>query len=119
MDHLRVTPPFTYMDAHAHNQFIHLAAEMGIPALIAYLAILIGAGWMTLVVVRSPMPEWIMRGLAWGQVGFAIFGIADAIPLGSKPGIFFWYSLALMTSIYLYGKENRLLNEAMPPEAIG
>lgn len=122
MDRLRITPPFKYIDAHAHNQFIHLAAEMGVPALIAYLAILIGAGWMTLAVVRSAMPEWmimIMRGLAWGQVGFAVFGIADAIPLGSKPGIFFWYSLALMTSIYLYGRENRLLNEATPPKAIG
>jgi putative inorganic carbon (HCO3(-)) transporter len=120
---LRTTPPLKYYEAHAHNQFIHLAAEMGIPALIAYLAILVGAGWMTIEVVRSKMPEWmilIIRGLAWGQIGFAIFGIADAIPLGSKPGIFFWISLALMTSMYLFGKENRLLSmDFKSTEAIG
>lgn len=123
LDQLRTTPPLKYEDAHAHNQFIHLAAEMGIPALVAYLAILVGAGWMTIEVVRSKMPEWmilVMRGLAWGQIGFAIFGIADAIPLGSKPGLFFWISLALMTSLYLFGKENRLLrNNSKPMEAIG
>ncbi len=110
MDRLRATPPFEGISAH--NQFIHLAAEMGIPALIAYLAILIGAGWMTLEVVRSRMPEGmilIMRGLAWGQFGFVIFGIADTIPLGAKPGLFFWISLGLMTSIYLFGRENQLI----------
>jgi putative inorganic carbon (hco3(-)) transporter len=144
LDRLRTTPPFKYEDAHAHNQFIHLAAEMGIPALVAYLAILVGAGWMTIEVTRSKMPKsrdepsrrkwtpgqspgprppWmilIMRGLAWGQIGFAIFGIADAIPLGSKPGLFFWISLALMTSIYLFGSENQLMgNNSKPMEAIG
>jgi putative inorganic carbon (HCO3(-)) transporter len=114
LDRFRETPPMVYESAHAHNQFIHIAAEMGIPALIAYLAILIGAGWMTLEVIRSKMPEWIilsMRGLAWGQIGFIIFGIADAIPLGSKPGLFFWISMALMTSIYLYGFENGMIEK--------
>lgn len=115
IDRLRVTPPFIYEDAHAHNQFIHLAAEMGIPALIAYIAILIGSGWMALEVVRSKMSKgmvMMMKGFAWGQIGFAIFGIADAIPLGAKPGIFFWFSIALMTSIYLYGKNRGLLRKA-------
>jgi putative inorganic carbon (hco3(-)) transporter len=123
LDRLRTTPPFKYEYAHAHNQFIHLAAEMGIPALIAYLAILIGAGWMTIGAIRVKMPEWmilIMRGLAWGQIGFAIFGMTDAIPLGSKPGLFFWISLALMTSIYLFGSENQLMgNNSKPMEAVG
>jgi len=110
MDRLRATPPFEGISAH--NQFIHLAAEMGIPALIAYLAILIGAGWMTLEVARSRMSVGmilIMRGLAWGQVGFVIYGIADTIPLGAKPGLFFWISLGLMTSVYLFGRENQLI----------
>lgn len=121
LDHLRKTEPFSYKIeqvnyeyAHAHNQFIHLAAEAGIPALIAYLAILIGVWWMAIEVARSKMPEWMilsMRGLGWGQIGFAIFGIADAITLGSKPGLFFWISLSLMTSIYLYGRENKMITK--------
>lgn len=121
LDHLRKTEPFSYKIekvnyeyAHAHNQFIHIAAEAGIPALIAYLAILIGVWWMAVEVARSKMPEWMilsMRGLGWGQIGFAIFGIADAIPLGSKPGLFFWLSIALMTSIYLYGRENGMIGK--------
>lgn len=107
LDQLRITPPFKYEDAHAHDQYIHTAAEIGIPGLIAYMAILISAAWMTTEVGRSRAPDWMiqsMRGLAWGQAGFAIFGLADAIPLGAKPGIFFWMSLAIMTSIYLWVK---------------
>jgi len=107
MDNFRLRFPFKYEDAHAHNQYIHTAAEIGIPGLIAYLAILISAAWMTIEVGRSRAPDWMiqsMRGLAWGQAGFAIFGLADAIPLGAKPGVFFWMSLAIMTSIYLWVK---------------
>jgi len=30
----------------------------------------------------------------------SIWGMGDSIPLGAKPGIFFWASLALITAIY-------------------
>lgn len=112
MDRLRLIPKFKYEQAHAHNQYIHTAAEMGIPALAAYLAILMGIGWMAVEVGRSRMPKWMilsMRGLAIGQLGFSIFGFADAIALGAKPGIFFWISIAIMTSIYLIGRERGMI----------
>jgi len=87
---------------------------MGIPSLMAYVAILIVAGRMTVKVSRAgpQMPLWMvqtMRGLAWGQIAFGIFGLADAISLGAKTSVFFWMSLAIMTSIYLYGRDRGLL----------
>ena len=114
MDQLRRTPKFKYEESHAHNQFLHTAAELGIPGLIAYLAILIGVFWMTREVRRSALPEWLRltsRGLGTGIFAFTLFGLGDAIPLGAKPGIFFWISLAMITSIYIYGRNNGWLEK--------
>jgi len=115
MDQLRRTSKFTYDLSHAHNQFLHTAAELGLPGLIAYLAILIGIFQMAAEVRKSALPEWMRltsRGLGTGIFAFTLFGMVDAIPLGAKPGIFFWISLAMITSIYLYGRNNGFMEKS-------
>jgi hypothetical protein len=52
-------------------------------------------GWMKIVVL----------GLGWGQFAHIMFGMADSIPLGAKTGVFFWLSLALITVIYNFMRE--------------
>ena len=105
MNRLRLDPGISFENAHAHNQFITTGAELGIPGLVAYIAILVGAGWMAWVVwKRSPDP-WMRTaalGLIAGQLAFHIFGLGDAITLGSKPGALFWASLALIAAMYNY-----------------
>jgi len=104
LDQFRLREDVGYDQAHAHNQFLHTAAELGIPGLAAYLAILIGAGWMVFRIEKSKKPQWMKdaaQGLAVGQIGLAVFGLVDAIALGAKPGLFFWISLSLIASIYL------------------
>jgi putative inorganic carbon (HCO3(-)) transporter len=103
MNRLRYDNKIGYKHAHAHNQLIHTAAELGIPGLVAYLAILIGAAWMCVEVSKRAKTAWMRaaaRGLGTGQLAFLIFGMGDAIPLGAKTGVFFWGSLALITAIY-------------------
>jgi len=105
MDRLRRNPGIGPDLVHAHNQLIHTAAELGIPGLVAYLSILIGAGWMCLDVSRRARAAWMRdaaRGLGAGQIAFLIFGMGDAIPLGGKNGVFFWASLALIATLYNY-----------------
>lgn len=105
MNRLRLHPEIGYESAHAHNHLIHTAAEMGIPVLIAYLGLLIGAGYMTAVIARKAPAPWMREaslGLATGQLAHFFFGLTDSIPFGAKPGIFFWISLALIASIYNY-----------------
>lgn len=95
--------PEVYYGIHIHNHFLHTAAELGIPALIAYLAILIGAGYMFYQIWRKSNIGWMKiaaQGLICGQLAHFIFGIFDSIPLGAKVGIFFWFSLGLITAMY-------------------
>lgn len=105
MNQLRKHPLLHYKRAHAHNHLLHTATELGIPGLIAYLAILIGAGFMCFKIWKKSSVGWMKMsglGLGCGQLAHFIFGIGDSIPLGAKVGIFFWFSLALITSIYNY-----------------
>lgn len=105
MNRLRQLPSMGYTTAHAHNHFIHTGAELGIPGLIAYLAILIGAGYMCFEIWRKSKIGWMRiatLGLGCGQLAHFIFGMTDSIPLGAKVGIFFWFSLGLITAMYNY-----------------
>jgi len=113
LNRIRLRPDIGYETGHTHNHLIHTAAELGIPVLIAYLAILIGAGYMCVRVWKRSETGWIkmaVLGLGWGQVAHLIFGIGDSVPLGAKPGIVFWVSLALITSIYNYKKTVKPVN---------
>jgi len=110
VNQLRMRPGFGYEHSHAHNQMLHTAAELGIPGLVAYLAILMAAGWMSWEVWRKAPVGWMRvaaQGLAAGQLAHFIFGLGDSIPLGAKPGIFFWVSLALIAAMYHYMRRER------------
>jgi len=103
INQLRMRPGFKYEYSHAHNHMIHTAAELGMPGLVAYLAIIMGSGHMCLEVWRKAPAGWMRaaaQGLGAGQLAHFIFGLGDSIPLGAKPGIFFWVSLALIASLY-------------------
>ncbi|OQA22846.1 MAG: O-Antigen ligase [Chloroflexi bacterium ADurb.Bin360] len=77
--------------AHAHNIFLQTAADIGLPGLIAYLALLgvaFGVAW------RSD-PQKGLPFLA-ALIALHTYGLTDAIALGSKPGIAFWASLGML-----------------------
>jgi len=105
MNRVRQLPEVGYKTAHVHNHLLHTGAELGIPGLLGYLAILAGAGFMCYEVWRKAKVGWMrtaVLGLACGQLAHLIFGMADSIPLGAKPGFIFWYSLALIAAMYNY-----------------
>lgn len=108
LNRVRTLPSIGYKRTHVHNQFLHTAAELGIPALVAYLAILFGIFIMIFKVWHKSEREWMkftVLGLGGGQLAFFFFGIGDCIPLGSKLGLFFWISLGLIAGMYNYVKK--------------
>jgi len=105
MNQFRKHPLLHYTRSHAHNHLLHTATELGIPGLVAYIAILIGTGFMCVEILKKSNIGWIKisaLGLGCGQLAHFIFGMADSIPLGAKVGIIFWISLALITAMYNY-----------------
>ena len=103
MNQIRQLPSVGYERSHVHNHLLHTAAEIGIPGLVAYLAILIGAGFMCFKIWRESNTGWMrmtVLGLGYGQLAHFIIGSVDSIPLGAKVGIYFWFSLGLITAIY-------------------
>lgn len=102
--------------AHAHNEFLQAALDLGILGLIAFISINIIAYWMLIKIWKTTFvgvydggelpglrdPEFLrvlVLGLGGGLFAHLIFGMLDAISLGAKPGIFFWYLLGLITGL--------------------
>lgn len=92
--------PVDYVGLHAHNLYLQLALDFGVIGLMAYLALLVAA---TLAVWRLPATtpagvRWVALG-AWTNVlALQLYGLSDAIELGSLPSILFWLSLGLLSA---------------------
>ncbi len=85
---------------HAHNIFLQTALDVGLPGLAAYVAILLvaaAAGWR--VARQDAALRAISLGLLAGLAAVHVFGLADALALGSKPGIVFWLALGLLAAM--------------------
>ena len=96
---LNVTP--SYEVAHAHNLYFHTAVDIGIPGLIIYLTIIglvLNLCWQT--VRHNPRTRPYALGLMSGLLAFHIYGFGDALALGSKTGITFWFLLGLITTLH-------------------
>jgi O-antigen ligase len=98
-----VSPDFDI--AHAHNEFLQAALDLGLPGLIAFLAVYIIAFWMLREIWRaapSPLPTRMLAlGLGGGLFAHVIYGLTDAVALGAKPGVLFWMLLGLITALFL------------------
>jgi putative inorganic carbon (HCO3(-)) transporter len=99
--------------AHAHNIFLQTALDLGLPGLIAYLALLGIAGATCWRCARhsDPLVRATALGLAAGLVGLHVYGLADALALGSKPGVAFWFALGLIAAL------PRIARQEMPKDA--
>lgn len=95
--------------SHPHNKLLLLAVELGLPALIAYLALLGCVGFAVVQIWKKSGTDWLSLaalGLGCGQLAHFIFEMTDAVPLGAKVNVFFWLSLALIMAIYNFKYTN-------------
>jgi putative inorganic carbon (HCO3(-)) transporter len=88
--------------AHAHNQFLQVALDLGLPGLVAYVALWIAAIVLLVRAWRSTRDLWLRAvtlGLAGSFVAYFVYGLADTVALGAKPGLAFWTLLALCVAV--------------------
>jgi putative inorganic carbon (HCO3(-)) transporter len=97
--------------AHAHNHLLQTALDVGLPGLIAYLALMISALAM-LVRIWNHRPAFtfpptltaaFVLGLGGGLIAHSIYGLLDAVVLGAKPGFLWWWLHGLVASLYQLG----------------
>jgi putative inorganic carbon (HCO3(-)) transporter len=92
--------PPDYDIAHAHNIFFQVALDVGLPGLIAYLALLMLAGTVAWQVARQDEAlRPFALGLLAGLAGLHIYGLTDALAPGAKPGLLFWAALGLLAAM--------------------
>ena len=86
-----------YDGTHAHNIFLQVAVDIGVFGLISYCALLLATAFMAWSVAAESIEHKAMAiGLLCGIISVHIFGLSDALVLGSKPGILFWIELGMI-----------------------
>jgi putative inorganic carbon (HCO3(-)) transporter len=97
--------------AHAHNVFLQTALDVGVPGLIAYLAMLMLATVMAAQVwyglpgrragTRPPVPARRLALALWANLlAVHCWGMADAVVLGAKIGVFVWFTIGLIVALH-------------------
>ena len=88
---------------HAHNQFLQAGLDLGIPGLIAYLALWLGLAGLLWHAWRSSGDFWL-RTLALGCAGsllaHSIYASFNALFLGARLGFVLWLLFGLITGLY-------------------
>ena len=93
-----ISPDFDV--SHAHNHLLQAALDLGLPGLIAYLSIWLLAAVMVVQTWRAagPSQRVLAVGLAAGLLAHFVYGMTDVVALGAKPGMFWWWLLALLVA---------------------
>ncbi len=95
----KVDPRFPI--THAHNLFLQVGTDLGWFGLIAFLMmnvlffVLAGRAYRR---TRGRAARWYVRGLVAGMCGYLIFGLLDAVTVGSKPSLAYWLILGAMVA---------------------
>jgi len=89
---------------HAHNTFLTIAVEMGLPAMVLYGALLGSFFTMAFYVNRTGRKfiRTLASGLACGMIAHQVFGLTDAYTLGKKLGVIMWIYFGLMTALFIH-----------------
>ena len=89
---------------HAHDIYLQVAVDLGLPGLVAYIALLSAFAYMVYklaITGASAYTRTVALALGLGVLAHQIFGLTDAITLGAKPGILFWIILGLAGGLWL------------------
>jgi len=90
---------------HAHNELLQVAVDLGIPGLVAYVALLSAfaiTAWGAYHTLKDCWLRALIVGLACGMLAHQVFGLTDAFLLGTKPGVVMWVFLGIVTALYVH-----------------
>lgn len=109
---LNVEP--TYDIAHAHNVFLQMALDLGLPGLIVYIGLISLVCYLGVWAARrNDEQRPFILGILGGLAALHLFGLTDALALGSKPHLIFWIMMGLISLAYQQTWLDWQENEAM------
>lgn len=85
--------------AHAHDLYLQVALDFGIPGLAAFMLVVIysvRAGWRAM---RAGVDGDLAAGLLLGLLAYGIYSCVDAVALGAKPSFLLWAVLGLLAAM--------------------
>ena len=80
-----------------------MGLDLGLPGLIAYLAIWLAAAamlWRSWQFAPTTEARWLVLGFATALLAYLLYGFTETVALGAKPGFIFWLLLGLVSSQY-------------------
>jgi putative inorganic carbon (HCO3(-)) transporter len=93
--------------SHAHNEYLQAALDLGIPGLIAFVALYLIAFWMLAQVWRLAdgsslvmLIRAIVLGFGAGLGAHLVYGMTEVVAFGAKPGFVLWMLLGLIVGLY-------------------
>ena len=84
---------------HAHSVYLHLAAEYGLPVLVAFLALVLSVIRRAVQVVRQGPDGAQVAALASGVVGYLVMGVFEFTLAEGRNSILFFSELGLLLAL--------------------
>lgn len=107
---LNAPPDVQDIPYHAHNIYLHIAVEQGIPSLLLFLW-MVGLFWKQLWVIRSTIGDrgdfWMMGAFIGGSgflISTLVYGIADYI-FHHRSLLLFWFIIGILYYIQIQDNE--------------
>lgn len=98
-----------YEMGHAHNELLQAALDLGLPGLVGFLGLYIGALGMVFRTMRSGVAWRLLAlGILGGLLAHFIFGLIDAVALGAKPGFLFWWLLGMAFGLFAQSRQGQV-----------
>lgn len=87
---------------HAHNMYLNIAAETGLPGLLLFMTVMVGHFVYALRLRRRLPPGWrrgMTLGLAGALLSLAVSGLGDYIMFNIQIAMLFWLLCALVSVV--------------------
>lgn len=98
---------------HAHNEWVQIATDLGIPGLMVFAWLYGAVGWMSRYSWRhgDPKQKAIALAAICGLLAHLIYAMGDAIPLWDRFAFVFWWVVGVAAAQYaLVQNQNALEN---------